>query len=264
MDPIIKAIKQDLTAALQYFRTRNFEFLGKMGDRVMSNLLIAQEKDLMIMGYLVKEVAREFISIKEEDPVRLNGCMDAGKQFIQDMLDSIPSEGKLDPAVVWEDYYNYKKKIVEFIPTDVELAVYEKDPEFAGMASQRLKQILDENRGLLLEDHNNLLRGLLDEQRRIINIYGFEKTDLMFYILLRAFLEYYWYMLAFKMVNKLEGEAISDKIYYYVDKITKLPVGFEEMSRKSSEILGELGYQTRTFYIENMDPEKTIRRERGY
>lgn len=264
MDPIIKAVKQDVIAAMHYFRTKNFEFMGKMGNRIMSNLLIADRKDLMILGYLIKEVSDEFLLIKGVDPVRLNGCMDYGKQFILNLNESIPFEEILDPAIVWENYHNYKTTIVDFIPTDVELSVYEKDAEFAGMASQKLKQVLDENRGLLLEDHNNLLRGIIEEQSRIINIYGFERTDLMFYILLKAFIEYYWYMLAFKMVNNLEGDAISEKLYYYVDQITQLPTEFDEMSSKSNEILGELGYQTRTFSMENMDPEKTIRRMRGY
>lgn len=264
MDPTIKTIKQDIAAALQYFRIKKFQLLGAMGDRIMSNLLIGEEKDLMVLGYMIKELAQEFNDIREEDPVRLNGCMDIGEKFIRDLFNSIPDEEKFNPEVVWEDYYNYKKRIVEFIPTDVELAVYEKDVEFAHETTHKLMQLLDENRPLLLDDYNNLLLGILNEQNRVINLYGFQKSDLIFYTLLKAFHGYYRYLLAFKLAKKSEGEAIAEKIYHYVDKITQIPTDFENMSGESNKILGELGYQTRLFYIENMDPEETIKRERGF
>jgi len=40
MDSTIPIVKQYVTAALEYFKTKNFEFLGIMGNRIMSNLLI--------------------------------------------------------------------------------------------------------------------------------------------------------------------------------------------------------------------------------
>ncbi len=60
MDSIIPIVKQDVTAALEYFKTKNFEFLGIIGNRIMSNLLIREEKELMIIGYMIKEVSDEF------------------------------------------------------------------------------------------------------------------------------------------------------------------------------------------------------------
>ncbi len=262
MDSITKTIKQDLNVARQYFRLKNFELLGKMGDRIMSNLLLGEEKDLMIIGYLVKEVSEEFIGIRDEDPVRLNGCMDAGEKFIRDLSDSLSDD--FEPTLIWEHYSNYKTKIVEFIPTDVELMVYQKDVEFTAKTTRRLMKLLDENRPLLLDNYNNLLLSILNEQKRVINIYGFTKSDLILYMSLKAFYEYYLYLLAFKMANNMEGEAISGKVYHYVDKISQLPTGFEAMSKESNKILGELGYKTRMFYMENVDPVETIKRVRGF
>ena len=127
MDSTIPIVKQDVTAALEYFKTKNFEFLGIMGNRIMSNLLICGEKDLMVIGYMIREVSDEFDFISREDAIRLNGCMDAGKQFIQNILNIISLEGEFSQISIWENYYNYKMRIVEFIPTDVDLSVYEKD-----------------------------------------------------------------------------------------------------------------------------------------
>lgn len=262
MDSAIKTIKQDIAVALQYFRNKNFELLGDIGNRIMSNLLLGERKDLMIIGYLIKEVAEEFIEIREEDPVRLNGCTDIGEKLIRDLFNSISDE--FDPIIVWEHYSNYKAKIVDFIPTDVELMVYEKDVEFTADTTRKLMKLLDENRTLLLDDYNNLLMGILTEQRRVINIYGFTKPDLILYLSLKAFYGYYLYLMAYKMGNHLEGEAIADTVYYYVDKISGYSTEFEEMSKESHEVLGELGYQTRLSYLENVDPVKTIKRERGF
>lgn len=262
MESAANTIKQDLNVARQYFRLKNFESLGEIGNRIMSNLFLGEEKHLMIVGYLVKEVAQEFIEIRSEDPVRLNGCMDAGEKFLRDISNSLSDD--LDPITVWEHYHQYKNKIVEFIPTDVELLVYRKDVEFTSHTTQKLMKLLDENRSLLLDSYNNLLYNILGEQKRVINIYGFTKTDLIRYISLKAFYEYYLYLMSFKMVNKLEGEAIANNVYQYVDRISQLPTEFQEMAVKSSEILGELGYKTTMFQLENVDPRKTIKSIRGF
>ncbi|HTX61257.1 MAG TPA: hypothetical protein VMC48_03035 [Methanobacterium sp.] len=262
METTIKTIQQDLNVARQYFRQKDFELMGRMGDRIMSNLLLGEAKDLMIIGYLVKEVSEEFISIKEVDPVRLNGCMDAGDKFLRDLTNSLSDENH--PVMIWEHYSYYKTKIVEFVPTDVELAVYQKESDFTAQITSKLMKILDENRTLLLDNYNNLLQSILDEQRRVINIYGFSKIDLILYITLKAFNEYYLYLLAYKMANQLKGEAISSKIYHYVDEISNLPLEFQEISSKSNELLGELGYKTRKFSMENVDPRETIKSLRGF
>ena len=262
MDTTVKTINQDLNVARQYFRQKNFELMGRIGDRIMSNLLLGEENDLMIIGYMVREVSEEFISIKEIDPVRLNGCMDAGDKFLRDITNNPNDENYI--VMVWEHYSYYKAKIVEFIPSDVELMVYQKEPQFTAQTTRKLMRMLDENRSLLLDDYNNLLLSILEEQRRVINIYGFNKSDLILYITLKAFYEYYLYLLSFKMANHLEGEAIASKVYRYVDEISQLPTEFQEMSNKSNQILGELGYKTRKFSMENVDPRKTIKRVRGF
>ena len=152
--------------------------------------------------------------------------------------------------------------IVKFIPTNVDLSVYEKDPGFTGKTTNFLMQFLLENKVLLLEDYNNLLAGILNEENRVINLYGFEKRDLMFYIFIKAFLEYYRYLLAFKIISNVEGDVIKNKIYPFVDKITHLPIELGELYKVSNDILGDLGYQTRVFYIENKDPEIILNHNR--
>jgi hypothetical protein len=262
LETTVKTINQDLNVAIQYFRQKDFELMGRIGDRIMSNLLLGEENDLMIIGYLVREVSEEFISIREMDPVRLNGCMDAGDKFLRDITKNLNDENYI--IMVWEHYSYYKAKIGEFIPTDVELMVYQKHPKFTAQTTRKLMRMLDENRALLLDDYNNLLLSILEEQKRIINIYGFSKNDLILYITLKAFYEYYLYLLAFKMANHIEREAIASKVYRYVDEISQIPTEFKEMSNKSNQILGELGYKTRKFSMENVDPQKTIKRIRGF
>ena len=227
----------------------------------MSNLLICGDKELMVIGYMIKEVSDEFDFINREDAIRLNGCMDAGKQFIQNILNSIILR-EFSQISIWENYYNYKMGIVKFIPTNVDLSVYEKDPGFTGKTTNFLMQFLLENKVLLLEDYNNLLAGILNEENRVINLYGFEKRDLMFYIFIKAFLEYYRYLLAFKIISNVEGDVIKNKIYPFVDKITHLPIELGELYKVSNDILGDLGYQTRVFYIENKDPEIILNHNR--
>ena len=142
MDSTIPIVKQYVTAALEYFKTKNFEFLGIMGNRIMSNLLICGEKDLMVIGYMIKEVSDEFDFIQKDDAIRLNGCMDAGKQFIQNILNMVSLDDEFSQEGIWRDYYNYKRRIVEFIPTDVELSFYRKNSGFTRKTTTFLMHFL--------------------------------------------------------------------------------------------------------------------------
>ena len=83
---------------------------------------------------------------------------------------------------------------------------------------------------------------------------------LIFYIFIKAFLEYYRYLLAFKIVSNVEGDVIKNWIYPFVDKITHLPTELDELYKVSNVILGDLGYQTRVFYMENKDPDLILKK----
>ena len=126
MELIKEVIKQDIAAAIQAFERDDFRFVNIMGNRLMSNLLLAGESNLMILGYLLKEVSKEFEEIRGRG--RLAKCKEVGKKFLNDLHAMIKDE--TDAKEAWERYYEYENNVRKYIPDDIEVNVYKENIDF--------------------------------------------------------------------------------------------------------------------------------------
>lgn len=265
MDIVIDVVKQDLSAALKALDEDNFRFVTIMGNRVTSNLLIGERKDLMVFGYLLREVGHEFEAIKRRDEKRIGECKEIGIEFLKGLRSIIIKESILSKEI-WELYYEYENNIIKYIPDKIELSVYTSAPEFTEKATSMLVKHLDTNKDILVRENNQLIQGLLNELTRVINVHGLKRRDIVFYLLLQALSGYYEYLLYSEtkaytatIENK---EEFKNKIYPYVDKIVDLISNFdtnsiEEMYNKTNEILGELCSEWRKFFLNYLDIIKT-------
>ena len=265
MEPTIEVIKQDISAAIAAFEENNFRFVNIMGNRVMSNLLIGGRNDLMIFGYLLKEVSQEFESIRIRYEKRLGDCKEIGEKFLKD-LHSMVDDEKIGAKEVWKQYYDYEKEIIKYIPSEVELLVYKNNIDFTNQATSMLIHHLKENKQLLLEENNRLIGGILNELSRIINVHGSELHVLVFYLLMNVLDDYYKYLLYSKMKDGVieNKDEFKNKIYPYIDKIINLfsDPNSEDFYEHSNKILGELGSEFRIYFINYMEPEREVFVER--
>jgi len=263
METVIEVIKQDISAAIKALDKDDFRFINTMGNRIASNLLIGERKDLMIIGYLLREIGLEFGIIKGKDEKRLGKCREFGRKFLRG-LQSIISRDKINTKEIWELYYDYEDNVRKYIPMDIEISVYKDIPEFTGKTTSMLAKHLEANKEVLLRENNQLIGGVLNELTRVINVHGLERRDLIFYLLLQSLIGYYEYLLYSETRDgSLENkEEFKKKIYPYVDKIVDLVSNFdssdlEKMYNRSNEILGELCSEWRKFFINYMEIIRT-------
>lgn len=257
-DIVLDVIKQDISAALKALDEDDFRFITIMGNRIASNLLIGERKDLMIIGYLLREVGHEFEAVKRRDEKRISECKEHGRKFLKGLQSAIGEE-KVSPKI-WDLYYEYENHVRKYIPDKKELSVYKDAPKFTEKTTSMLIKHLEASKELLLKENNRLIGGLLNELTRVINVHGLERRDLVFYLLLQALSGYYEFLLYSETKNgTIENkEEFQNRIYPHVAKIVDLISNFdsdklEEMYNRANDILGELCYEWRKFFINYID-----------
>lgn len=268
MELIKEVIQQDIAVAIRAFEGDNFGLVNIMGNRLMSNLLLGGQGDLMIFGYLLKEASTEFENIRRRDRGRLEKCKEVGRKFLNDLHTMMKDE--VDAREAWGRYYEYEKRIVKYLPTDFELATYTENPRFTRDAALWLAKHLRENRGLLLKEKNRLLDGVLNELSRIINVHGPDQYSLVLHLLLSSLADYYKY-LVHSGSNEWRGnitkkeEEFRQKIFPYLDEITSLDPESnpEELYGCANKILGDIAFKWRTCYINYMGVSEIEIVERG-
>lgn len=260
MEYIEKVINQDINVALDYFKIKKFDDLGIIGNRLMSNLVIGERDNLIFLGYLLREIATDYKAITINYETRLNECMDIGTEFIQQILNFLSSD-ETDIIKIWEYFFEYEKKIIKFISSDIELSNYDDNIEFSQQTTNFLMNHLEKNKHMLLLEDNALLIGISNEISRVINTHGFSEKDLMFYLLLRTFVEYYIYIYHTNIVKEERDEEVFSLIYPFIDKIINLPDELDELCEYGTLYLNDIGYKTRILYFNFLDPSRKISNE---
>lgn len=258
MEPVKEVIKQDLLAAIKAFKKGEFGFVNIMGNRLMSNLLLSNQKDLMIFGYPLKEVSKEFERIRNMG--RLEECKGIGEKFLTDLVAEIKDD--INPAKVWGRFYQYEIAIRRYLLHPEFETVYKNNIEFTKTVTSMLVKYLRENQELLLDKKNRLLEGILGELSRVINAHGTDRHTLVFYLLLVALNDYYrylWYSESEKGTIS-NVEEFKNRIFPHIDKIIDLKSDLEEeeLFRRANEILGDLASMWRSYYIYYTEPIKAI------
>ncbi len=257
MDPTIEAIKKDLSAAIESFEQDKFKYVRSVGVWMIDNLAIAKRKELIIYGLFIQEVGEEFIAIKRRNEDELEPSKEIGTKFIKNLIFTI--DEKDDIKKVWDFYFKFKKEIFNYNKSELELLIYKgEDVKFTHQCTSMLIEHLNINKELLLEENNGLLYGIINEQLRLINLYGFETRDLLFYLMLGALIRYYLMFFEVEIKNGKESEQLSDKIYPFVERfleiITPENVEFDE---KCNELIGDILYQNSIYVLNYLGGVKT-------
>lgn len=257
MDPTVEAIKKDLSAAIESFEQNKFKYVIGVGVGMIDNLVIAGRKNLIIYGLFIQEVGEEFIAIKRRNEDELEPSKEIGINFIKNLIFTIDEKDNIKK--VWDFYFKFKKEIFNYNKLEFELLIYKgEDTEFTHHCTSMLIEHLHTNKELLIEEDNGLLYGIINEQLRLITLYGFETRDLLFYLLLVALIRYYLIFSEVEIKNGKESETLSDKIYPFVDRILNIispeNVEFDE---ECNELIGDILYENSIYVLNYIGGLKT-------
>lgn len=249
---MIETIKQDMLVAIEALKRDNFDLVNIIGNRIATDSMIMKKNDLIIIGFLCKEVSVEIRRVKEINEKKLRRCKDMGRKFLEGLL-YLP-EDKIENKEIWENYQNYEKEVRKYLIGDIESSIYKESPDFTMETRTMLLEHLNGNRRLLIKRGNRLVEGIASEISRVINTYGFYPEDLVFYLVMKVFSSYYNYFIYDYYLEESEEEKTKKKkeINSYVDNICELfsaESNLNDLYEESAKIIGELGIKWREYFI---------------
>lgn len=265
-DMIIETINQDMAAAIEALKKDEFDFVNIIGNRIATNLMIGNRNDLMMIGFLLKEVPVELERIRDVNERNFPKCKDIGRKFLEELQELLSKE-QIDKKEIWKNYENYEKGIRKYLLNDIEASTYKESQNFTKETRLMLLQHLNQNKELLLSERNDLVDGVIREISRVINIHGFNSEDLVFYLLMKVFRSYYNYFL-YDYVEKKESDKKEKEreINLYMEKIHELFSAENKLDaiyEQSADMIGELGVKWRKYFINYGEIRLLLKAERG-
>lgn len=250
---IEKTIKQDMLVAIEALKRDNFDLVNIIGNRIATDSMIMKRNDLIIIGFLIKEVSLEIRRVKEINEKNLMRCKDTGRKFLEGIL-SLLVDDKIENKEIWEKYQDYEKRVRKYLISDIESSLYKDNPDFTRETRTMLLEHLNGNKRLLTRRGNRLVEGIVSEISRVINTYGFYLEDLVFYLVMKVFSSYYDYFIYdYYLEEKEEEKTKKEKeINSYVGNIYELfsaESNLNDLCEQSAKIIGDLGIKWRMYFI---------------
>ena len=226
--------------------------------------MIGNKNDLILVGFILKEVSSELERIRAVNETDLPKCKEIGRKFFEE-LQSLLDKDQIEKKELWGKYLKYKSDIRKYLLTGIESSTYKEHSNFTKETRLMLLQHLNENKELLLKERNALINGIIGEISRVINTHGFHPEDLVFYLLMKVFSGYSDYFL----YDYLEGDENDKKekeieVMGYVEQIHELFSGadLDDIYEESADIIGELGHKWRKYFINYGELRLLLRAER--
>jgi hypothetical protein len=255
---IIDVLRQDLKVVENALKVNNFGMVSIIGNRIMSNLLLAdasKTKELMLIGWIVKEMGGELEEIKRyKDESKLAN----GTKIVEENLKKIVtmlSKKEYGNKEVWELYFDFEKKMQVYILNDLEDKSYTRKPEFTHEITLFLLQHFLANKDLLLKQNTQLNKGILNDLSRTINEHGATEGEYIFYIIFKVFDLYFDYVLYSETIDgKINEASMRPKIDVYINTIEKIyqiyeAKNLEKMYPASIALVYDLSIEIRKYFL---------------
>lgn len=255
---IIDVLRQDLKVVEKAITENNFGMVGVIGNRIMSNLLLADEsktKEFMLIGWIVKEIGGELEAIKRyKDNSKLANGTKIAEECVKKIVTML-SKKEYGNKEIWELYFDFEKKMQVYILNNLEDKSYTRKPEFTHKITLVLLQHFLANKDLLLKQNTQLTKGILNDLARTINEHGATDGEYIFYIIFKAFDLYFDYVLYSETIDgKINEAGLKSKIYGYIDIIEKIyqiyeAQNIEKMYPESMALVYDLSIEIRKYFL---------------
>ena len=268
MDHTTNVIRQDIKVARNAINEKEFGMVNVIGNRIMSNLLVEDREELMIIGWMLKDLGGELGGIKErKEEKKLEDAIKLAKEHL-DELESMLMTKRTSASDLWDRYFDIEKKIRKDLLSKLEDTEYKEEHEFSKKAAIMLIEHLHSNRKLLLKKNNQLISGVANDLSRIVNGHG-GKEAIIVYLVFRALDHYYRYLMYEEMIDgKIEDESrFKSKIDEHIDKVYEMAsmirdAQIDDLYEYSNRILGKLGSAYRKYFVNYRDiPRIVVERE---
>lgn len=263
MKSLRKVVSEDLAAGIDAFRDDSFDFVNLIANRIMANAIFGTDTKIFLPGFFLKEVASTFGVLKaRKEAAAYSTAKSHGFKYVESLKKSLSS---LDEKELWKKFHAFSNKMRKFEMIEFEDGSYSDNIEFTRNAFSWLLKHLKENKDLLFDSPNLLLKGTLNEMERIYRVHSGELPEIVLISLIKALDRYYEYISRAhrKPDRRIDEENVKSKIFPYIDQIEK-SYGQELEIEEVDNILWELVKGWRAFYIQYMElPRTRVTFEKG-
>ncbi len=268
MDTTTNVIRQDIKVARNAINDKDFGMVNVIGNRIMSNLLVEGREELMIIGWMLKDLGGELSGIKErKEEGKLEDAIKSAKEHLDELGDMLVHK-RTSASDLWDRYFDIEKKIRKDILSKSEADEYKEEHEFSKKAAIMLIEHLHSNREILLKKNNQLIPSVANDLSRVVNEHGSNEAIIV-YLVFRALDLYYRYLMYEEGVDgKIEDESrFKSKIDEHIDKVYEMAsmirdAQIDDLYEHSNRILGKLGSAYRKYFINYLDiPRIVVERE---
>jgi len=271
MEAIFTIIGQDLEVAKIAVKAEDFNLINIIGNRIMSNVFIINKNEIMILGWLLKDLGTELRFLKQTKNDELEEIKKYSIAYLDELKSEIAREN-IDPKTYFEKYLEIESKIRKNLLSKHE-SVYDEQVEFSKYFAIKVLDLLYSNKKMLLFKNNNLSSCAVSEVGRIFNEHGGIEA-LIIYLVLKAFNDYYLYLYGERFFIEDVGivTQAETKMNEYIEDIYKLKSiiisgDIDNLYNESNVIIGRLGADYRLYFLiyinsPGMYEQKEIREEK--
>ncbi len=251
METIFTIIGQDLEVAIKAMEVDDYNVVNIVGNRIMMNLFIEEDIKLMLLRYMISELAGELQIIKTNKSDSYEDSKKETIAYLKDLKILITSENR-DSKIYWERFIGVEIKLRKSLLSKDEGIIYDEQSEFTKEFSLKL---LDTFYSLKKDIHElkNHASTMAFELGRNFNQHG-GREALIIYLVFKAFMDYYSYFSIEKeqSLSKNKVKRSEEKLGEYIEEIYDLKSCISDMDVlyiKSNLIIDALGRDVKLYYL---------------
>lgn len=229
-------VEQHLRGSLAALKRGDYELVDSMAERILSNVLLMEEKTLYLPGLFLKEVAEELKKYPGE------GMVKEAERFITEMLRLLEREER-NPRGFWDLFVEYERKVRPFKLKETERGIYVEDETVSLNLVERLLSLVREQHKYLYADRSRFVEGILSEIESVLTLYGGTEECYIVYIYLKVLRHLFRYLYYESCTSSGEFRAdylkgkILDRVKRFLQIHTELRSGEEYVKMMNNEIL---------------------------
>jgi len=258
VDRIFTIIKQDLEVAKKAVENDKIEFLSFASNRIMTNLLVVEDVKLILLGYMIRELAGELSNLKKKRIKDYANIKTESISYLNTLQMQVDLKN-IDPKVYLSNFCTIEEKLREYLLNDME-AAYDLQEEFAKQFSIKFLDITHSKKQDI--EIRSIISRTAFELGRNFNEHG-GKEALIIYLVFKVLSDYCSYLTGpIEENNNTERHAESvSKLSDYLDRIYQLKSftsSFDKLCEESNLIIDDLGRDARILYLARGTREQEI------
>jgi len=259
-----KIVQVNLEVAKAYLDQNKYDQINVIGNRILQDLYSMNERDLMAIGLILKEISFDLQQIRALSKGKPGGPVKKGSLkaiLSEDLKNSLPFakaclqtliDGQNNtylPIDSWQAYIKFEDGIRKYLTAPEERDFYFENPEFSKAASIHYLKFLLANEGLLLKMSRMPIERSRAELALIINLRG-GNVPMISYLITRSFEHAARFAIFGKIDDDEYSAFIASNLRFIGEIINSIEIDDETaVIEKANKMVGDLMYEYRDYFV---------------